>query len=57
MLKSLLAGIVTLAVLWSFKDINIFLTAILSVIIYTLVLILTRAISKDLLKEVFKQTN
>jgi O-antigen/teichoic acid export membrane protein len=55
MLKSLLAGFVTLAVLWSFKDFNIFLTAILAVIIYALILILTRAVSKDLIKEVFKR--
>ena len=57
MFKSLLAGIVTLAILWSFKDFNIFITAILAVIVYTLVLILTKAISKDLLKQVFKRQN
>ncbi len=57
LLKSVLAGILMFIAGWLIKDINIILTILVSAVVYILTLYFTKAVDKQLIKEVFKRKN
>lgn len=55
--KSLLAGIITYTLLFFIKDINIFLTGILCVFLYLVILYISKAVDKETIKQLFVKEN
>jgi O-antigen/teichoic acid export membrane protein len=55
LIKSLVAGLLTLIIAWPLKEISIILTALVACLVYLAILYFTKAIDKEIIKELFKK--